>query len=87
MAIGAIVVVAVVVEEEEEGAVDRNGNCTANGDGGPIAHSDCKDGDRSAAPRTRRTMMATTATATGGDRDHPMQGKSDHCNDNASDCN
>ncbi len=30
--------------------------------------------------------MTTTATATGGDRDHPAQGKLDHWDKGASDC-
>ncbi len=57
---------AAVEEEEEEGAVDRNGECVANGNRGPVTHIDHKDGDKSAAPRTGRMTMTTTTTATGG---------------------
>ncbi len=32
-------------EEEEEGAADRDGDRAADGDGGPVAHSDREDGD------------------------------------------
>jgi hypothetical protein len=77
---------AAVEEEEKEGAVDHNGNCVANGDGGPVAHSDCKDGNKSAAPRTGRMTMRTAATAMGGDCDRPAKGKFDHCNNGVSDC-
>ena len=42
---------AAVEEEQEEGAADRDGNRMADGDGGPVAHSDREDGDGSAAPR------------------------------------
>jgi hypothetical protein len=54
------------VEEEEEGAADRNGNRVADGDGGPITHSDREDGDGSAAPRSGRMTTTTPATAVGG---------------------
>ncbi len=64
-----VAVAAAVEEEEEEGAMDRNGDRVANGNRGPVAHGNRKDGDKSAAPCTGR--MATAATATGGDRDHP----------------
>jgi hypothetical protein len=50
--------VAAVEEEEEEGAVDCDGDRMANGNRGPIAHSDRKDSNRSAASRARR--MRTT---------------------------
>ncbi len=48
----AVVAAAAVEEEEEEGAVDRDGNRAADGDEGPVVHSDRKGGDKSAAPRT-----------------------------------
>jgi hypothetical protein len=67
----AVAAVAAVEEEEEEGAVDRDGDHAANGNGGPVAHGNCKDADKSAAPRTGRMTRTTAATATGGDRDRP----------------
>jgi hypothetical protein len=67
----SVAAVAVVEEEEEEGAVDRDGDRATNGNGGPVAHGDRKDGDKSAAPRTGRMTTTTAATATGGDRDRP----------------
>jgi hypothetical protein len=82
----AAAVAAAVEEEEEEGAVDLNGDRAANGNGGPVAHGNREDGDKSAAPRTGRMMMTTTATATGGDWDRLTRGKLDRCNDGASDC-
>ncbi len=82
----ALVAVAAVEEEDEEGAVDRDGNRTANGNGGPVMHGNRKDGDKSAAPRTGRMTTTTAATAMGGDPDCPAQVKLDHCNDGASDC-
>jgi hypothetical protein len=67
-----VVVAAVAVEEEEEeGAVDRNGDRAANSNGGPVAHGDCKDGNKSAAPRTGRMTTTTAVKATGGDWDRP----------------
>ncbi len=65
--------------------VDRDGGRTSNSNGGPVAHGNCKDGDKSATPRTGRMTMMTTVTATGEDRDHSAQGKLDHCNNGASD--
>ncbi len=62
----AVAAAVAVEEEEEEGAVDRDGDRMADGDGRPVAHSDCKDGDKSATPRTGRMMMTIAATATGG---------------------
>jgi hypothetical protein len=58
---------AAVEEEEEEGAADRDGDRVADGDRGPVAHSDRKDGDGSAAPRSGRMTMTTAATAVGGE--------------------
>ncbi len=66
---GQAMAAAAVEEEAEEGAVDRDDNCTANGNGGPVMHGDHKDGNGSAAPCTRRMTMTTAATATGGDWD------------------
>ena len=57
---------AAVEEEEEEGAVDCNGDRVADGNKGPVAHSNRKDGDKSAAPCTGRMTTTTAATATGG---------------------
>jgi hypothetical protein len=84
----AVVAVAAVAvkEEEEEGAVDCDGNCAADSNGGPIAHGDRKDGNNGTAPHTRRITMTTAATATGGDWDRCVQGKLDHCDDGAFDC-
>ncbi len=48
----AVAVAAAVEEEEEEGAVDRNGNSRLATTGGAVAHGDCKDGNKSNAPRT-----------------------------------
>jgi hypothetical protein len=69
----AVVVAAAVEEEEEEGAVDRDGDHAANSDGGPVAHGDREDGDKSAAPRTGRMTTTTAATATGGIRIVPRK--------------
>jgi hypothetical protein len=44
----AAMAAAVVEEEEEEGAADRDGNRAANGNRGPVAHSDREDGDGNA---------------------------------------
>ncbi len=82
----AVAVAAAVEEEEEEGVVDHDGNHAADGNRGPVAHGNRKDGNKSAAPRTGRMMTTTAATATGGDRDRPTQGKLDHCDDSTSDC-
>jgi hypothetical protein len=54
---------AAVEEEEEEGAADRDGNCAADGDRGPVVHSDREDGNGSAAPRSGRMTTTTAATA------------------------
>ena len=43
---------AAVEEEEEEGAADRDGNRVADGNRGPVAHSDREDGEGNAAPRS-----------------------------------
>ncbi len=82
----AVAAAAVEEEEEEEGegAVARDGDCAADGNRGPVGHRDRKDGNGSAAPRTGRMTTSTAATAMGGDRDRPARGKSDHCNDRAS---
>jgi hypothetical protein len=48
----AVAMAAAVEEEEEEGAADRDGNRMADGNGGPVAHSNRKDGDGSTAPRS-----------------------------------
>jgi hypothetical protein len=81
----AVAAAAVVEEEEEEGAVDRDGDHAANGNGGPVVHGDRKDGDKSAAPPTGRMTRTTAAAATGGDWDRPVRGKLDHHNNGASD--
>jgi hypothetical protein len=57
---------AAVEEEEEEGAVARNGNRAANGDGGPVVHGNREDGDESTAPHTGRMTTTIAVTATGG---------------------
>ncbi len=62
----AVAAAAVVEVEEEEGAVDRDGDRTENCNGGPVAHGDCKDGNKSAAPCTGRMTTTTAATAMGG---------------------
>ncbi len=54
-------------EEEEEGAADLDGNCVADGNGGPVTHSDREDGDGSAAPHSGRMTTTTAATAVGGE--------------------
>ncbi len=82
----AVAAAAAVEEEEEEGAVDRDGDRMANGNGGPVMHGNHKDGNKSVKPLTGRMMMTTAATAMGGDQDHPAGGKLDHHNDGASDC-
>jgi hypothetical protein len=53
-------------EEEEEGAADLDGDCAADGNGGPVAHSDSEDGDGSTAPRSGRMTRTTAATAVEG---------------------
>ncbi len=67
MAAGA----AVEEEEEEEGVADRNGDHAANSNKGPLAHSNRKDGDGSAAPCTERMTTTTAVTAAGGVWDCP----------------
>jgi hypothetical protein len=62
----ATAMAAAVEEEEEEGAADRDGECVTDGDGGPVAHKDRKDGNGSAAPRSRRMTTTTASTAVGG---------------------
>jgi hypothetical protein len=57
---------AAVEEEQEEGAADHDGDRMADGNGGPVAHSDRKDGDGSAAPRSGRMTTTTATTAVGG---------------------
>ncbi len=57
---------AAVEEEEEVGAADRDGDRVADGDGGPVAHSDREDGDGSAAPRSGRMTTTTATIAVGG---------------------
>ncbi len=81
-----VVVTAAVEEEEEEGVVDRDGNHMANGNRGPVVHGNLKDGNKSAAPRTRRMTTTTAMTAMGGDRDCPTQGNLDHHDNSAPDC-
>jgi hypothetical protein len=56
-----------VEEEEEEGAADLDGDRVADGDGGPVTHSDREDGDGSTAPRSGRMTTTTAATAVGGE--------------------
>ncbi len=70
---------------EEEVTVDLDGNRAADSDGGPAAHGDREDGDKSAAPRIGRMTTTTAAKATGRDRDLSAQGKLDHCDDGPSD--
>jgi hypothetical protein len=82
----AVVVMAAVEEEEGERAVGRDGNCAANGNGGPVAHGDRKDGDKSAAPCNGMMTTTTTATAMGVDWDSPVRCKLDHRNNGAFDC-
>jgi hypothetical protein len=62
----AAVTAAAVEEEEEEGAADRDGDRVANGDGGPVAHSDGEDSDGSAAPCSGRMTTTTASTNVGG---------------------
>jgi hypothetical protein len=59
-------VAAMVKEEEKEGAADRNVDRAADGNGGPTAHGDHKDGNGSAAPRARRMTTTTAMAAAGG---------------------
>ncbi len=58
---------AAVEEEQEEGAADCDGDRMADGDGGPVVHSDREDGNGSAAPCSGRMTMTTAATAVGGE--------------------
>ncbi len=58
---------AAVEEEQEEGAADRDVDRMADGDGGPVAHSDREDSDGSAAPCSGRMTMTTAAIAVGGE--------------------
>jgi hypothetical protein len=64
----AVATAAAVEEEEEEGAADRDGGRVADGNRGPVLHSNRKDGNGSATPRSGR-MMTTTATTTVGGGD------------------
>jgi hypothetical protein len=57
---------AAVEEEDEEGAADRDSYRTADGNGGPVAHSNRKDDNGSAAPCSGRMTMTNTATGVGG---------------------
>jgi hypothetical protein len=62
----AAAMAAAVEEEEEEGAAYRDGDRVADGDGGPVVHSNREDGDLSTAPRSGRMTTTTAATAVGG---------------------
>jgi hypothetical protein len=64
--VAAMVAAMVVEEEEEEGVVDHDVDCVANSNRGPIAHGNCKDSNKTAAPRTRRMTTTCAATVAGG---------------------